>query len=93
SANCSRSRTGSRVRGYWGEAVTTAEEATELLAHTGAHALGGDLFVDGALGSHAAHWSSRTTIAPAVREPLPRRRRGGGARARLHPAGIQGASM
>lgn len=45
---------GVEVRGYWGEAVTTAEEATELLAHTGAHALGGDLFVDGALGSHTA---------------------------------------
>ncbi|NKS63344.1 amidohydrolase family protein [Rhodococcus hoagii] len=45
---------GVEVRGYWGEAVTTAEEATELLARTGAHALGGDLFVDGALGSRTA---------------------------------------
>ncbi|QBJ94598.1 amidohydrolase [Rhodococcus sp. ABRD24] len=45
---------GVEVRGYWGEAVSTPEAAAELLAHTGAHALGGDLFVDGALGSHTA---------------------------------------
>lgn len=42
------------VRGYWGEAVTTADEARALLAEHGAHALGGDLCVDGALGSHTA---------------------------------------
>jgi len=46
------------VRGYWGQAVGSAAEATELLAATGAHALGGDLFVDGSFGSHTA-WLSR----------------------------------
>ncbi|MCK8675470.1 amidohydrolase family protein, partial [Rhodococcus sp. HM1] len=46
-----------QVRGYWGEAVGTAEQAAELLAATGAHALGGDLFVDGAFGSHTA-WTT-----------------------------------
>lgn len=45
---------GVEVRGYWGEAVATPEEATALLARTGADALGGDLFVDGALGSRTA---------------------------------------
>lgn len=39
---------------YWGEAVTTADEARQLLAATGAHGLAGDLFVDGSLGSHTA---------------------------------------
>lgn len=42
------------VRGYWGEAVASAEAAAELIARTGAHALGGDLFIDGALGSRTA---------------------------------------
>lgn len=45
---------GVEVRGYWGEAVSSADEARELLAATGAHALGGDLFVDGSIGSHTA---------------------------------------
>lgn len=45
---------GVEVRGYWGEAVGTTEEARELLSRTGAHALGGDLFVDGSIGSHTA---------------------------------------
>ena len=45
---------GVQVRGYWGQAVDTAEEARQLLAATGAHALGGDLFVDGSIGSHTA---------------------------------------
>ncbi len=44
------------VRGYWGQAVRSAEDAVELLAATGAHALGGDLFVDGSIGSHTARW-------------------------------------
>jgi predicted amidohydrolase YtcJ len=43
-----------QVRGYWGEAVTTAEQARAVLAETGAHGLGGDLFVDGSLGSRTA---------------------------------------
>ncbi|GAB2923678.1 amidohydrolase [Rhodococcus aerolatus] len=45
---------GVEVRGYWGEAVRTADEARALLERTGAHALGGDLFVDGSLGSRTA---------------------------------------
>ncbi|OHV05913.1 amidohydrolase [Mycobacterium talmoniae] len=45
---------GVEVIGYWGEAVTSAAQARELLEHTGAHGLAGDLFVDGALGSHTA---------------------------------------
>ncbi|MFZ2177153.1 MAG: amidohydrolase family protein [Rhodococcus sp. (in: high G+C Gram-positive bacteria)] len=48
---------GVEVRGYWGEAVTDADEARKLMQATGAHALGGDLFVDGSLGSHTA-WLS-----------------------------------
>lgn len=49
---------GVEIIGYWGEAVRTAGEATELLAATGARGLAGDLFVDGALGSRTA-WLSR----------------------------------
>jgi predicted amidohydrolase YtcJ len=49
---------GVQVRAFWGEAVTDADEATALLAATGAHALGGDLFVDGAIGSRTA-WLSQ----------------------------------
>lgn len=45
---------GVEVRGYWGQATETAEQARELLHRTGAHALGGDLFVDGSLGSRTA---------------------------------------
>jgi predicted amidohydrolase YtcJ len=47
-------RHGVEVIGYWGEAVTSAEEAAALVASTGARGLAGDLFVDGALGSHTA---------------------------------------
>jgi predicted amidohydrolase YtcJ len=47
-------RPGPEVVGYWGEAVTTAGEARELLAVTGAHGLAGDLFVDGSIGSRTA---------------------------------------
>ncbi|WP_018179286.1 amidohydrolase [Jongsikchunia kroppenstedtii] len=42
------------IRRYWGEAVTDADAATALLASAGADALGGDLFIDGSLGSHTA---------------------------------------
>jgi predicted amidohydrolase YtcJ len=45
---------GVEVIGYWGEAVTTPAQARELLNDTGAAGLAGDLFVDGALGSHTA---------------------------------------
>ncbi|MEE2035534.1 amidohydrolase family protein, partial [Rhodococcus chondri] len=42
------------VRGYWGQPVADAAAATALREATGAHALGGDLFVDGSFGSHTA---------------------------------------
>ncbi len=47
-------RTPVAVRAYLGQAVTDPMEAAELLARTGAHGLGGDLSVDGALGSRTA---------------------------------------
>ena len=43
-----------RVRGYLAAAVSDPEQARQLLAQTGAHALGGDLTVDGAIGSRTA---------------------------------------
>ena len=42
------------VTGYWGESVTSPAQARALLDDTGAAGLGGDLFVDGALGSRTA---------------------------------------
>ncbi|MBB3751407.1 hypothetical protein FHT44_003902 [Mycolicibacterium sp. BK634] len=45
---------GVEVIGYWGEAVSTAAQARALIEATGARGLAGDLFVDGALGSHTA---------------------------------------
>ncbi|MFI6957927.1 amidohydrolase [Nocardia sp. NPDC050408] len=45
---------GVQVRAYWGEAVRTADEARALVAELGVHALGGDLFVDGSIGSRSA---------------------------------------
>ncbi|WP_199203273.1 amidohydrolase [Mycobacterium sp. shizuoka-1] len=45
---------GVEVVGYWGEAVSTVAQAKALLEATGARGLAGDLFVDGALGSHTA---------------------------------------
>ncbi|MGY4712148.1 amidohydrolase [Mycolicibacterium sp. CBM1] len=45
---------GVEVVGYWGEAVSSAAQARALTEQTGAHGLAGDLFVDGALGSHTA---------------------------------------
>lgn len=42
------------VVGLWGECVDDADEARALLARTGARALSGDLFIDGALGSRTA---------------------------------------
>ena len=47
-------RHGVEVVGYWGEAVTDAEQAAALVAATNARGLAGDLFVDGALGSRTA---------------------------------------
>ena len=42
------------VRGYLAVPVTDPEQARQVLADTGAHALGGDLTVDGAIGSRTA---------------------------------------
>nr|WP_081606016.1 amidohydrolase family protein [Rhodococcus sp. AW25M09] len=55
---------GVEVRGYWGELVDTAEQAHRVLAHTGAHGLAGDIFVDGSLGSHTAWLSSPYADGP-----------------------------
>ncbi|NLG54578.1 MAG: amidohydrolase family protein [Rhodococcus sp.] len=52
------------VRGYWGQAVKDDVAARAVLAETGAVALGGDLFVDGALGSHTALLHEPYTDAP-----------------------------
>ncbi len=45
---------GVEVIGYWGEHVSTASDAAELIATTQARGLAGDLFVDGAIGSRTA---------------------------------------
>ena len=45
---------GVEVRADWGAAVRSADEARELVAELGVHGLGGDLFVDGSIGSHSA---------------------------------------
>ena len=45
---------GVEIRGLWGEAAATADEARQLLATTGAAALAGDLFIDGSIGSRTA---------------------------------------
>ena len=45
---------GVEVVGYWGEAVSSSAQARALIGETGARGLAGDLFVDGALGSHTA---------------------------------------
>jgi predicted amidohydrolase YtcJ len=52
------------VVGYWGEAVSSAEAARELIETTGAHGLAGDLFVDGAIGSCTAWLHQPYTDAP-----------------------------
>ncbi|KUI38385.1 amidohydrolase [Mycobacterium sp. IS-1496] len=49
---------GVEVVGYWGEAVTDADRAHDLVDRTGVRGLAGDLFVDGALGSRTA-WLTR----------------------------------
>jgi predicted amidohydrolase YtcJ len=55
---------GVEIVGYWGEAVTSAEQARELIDRTGARGLAGDLFVDGALGSRTAWLHAPYTDAP-----------------------------
>ncbi|SIR89748.1 amidohydrolase [Williamsia sterculiae] len=42
------------IRRYWGQAATDADEVASLIATTGADGLAGDLFIDGAIGSHTA---------------------------------------
>ncbi|MCX6468476.1 MAG: amidohydrolase family protein [Corynebacteriales bacterium] len=42
------------VRRLWGQAVATADDARALMHATGADGLAGDLFIDGAIGSHTA---------------------------------------
>lgn len=42
------------VRRLWGQCVESAEHATELQTITRADGLSGDLFIDGAIGSHTA---------------------------------------
>lgn len=58
---------GVEVIGYWGEAVTSAEDARALIDATGARGLAGDLFVDGALGSRTAWLSEPYRDAPERR--------------------------
>ena len=60
------------VRGYLAAAVTDPEQARPLLADTGAHALGGDLTVDGAIGSRTAALHQPYDDAPGdQRRPVP----------------------
>lgn len=54
------------VVGYWGETVTTPDEARARCAATGAHGLAGDLFVDGSLGSHTAALREPYADAPST---------------------------
>lgn len=55
---------GVEVTGYWGQPVTSAADARELQEYTGARGLAGDLFIDGALGSHTALLHEPYTDAP-----------------------------
>ncbi len=57
---------GVEVIGYWGQAVTTAGQARELLAATGAHGLAGDLCCDGAIGSRTAALRAPYADAPGT---------------------------
>ena len=52
------------VIGYWGEAVSSADQARALIDATGARGLAGDLFVDGALGSRTAWLQEPYADAP-----------------------------
>lgn len=58
---------GVEVIGYWGEAVTSTEGVRTLITETGARGLAGDLFVDGALGSHTAWLHEPYADAPGCR--------------------------
>jgi predicted amidohydrolase YtcJ len=52
------------VRRYWGQAAADPDEAHTLMRELRADALGGDLFVDGSLGSHTAWLSQPYADAP-----------------------------
>nr|WP_221247440.1 amidohydrolase [Gordonia humi] len=52
------------VRRYWGQPVSTLEEARAVVSAMGADAIGGDLFVDGAIGSRTAWLTEEYTDAP-----------------------------
>ncbi len=54
---------------YWGQAVSSAREAREVLESLGTPVLGlaGDLNIDGSLGSHSAHLGEPYADAPASR--------------------------
>jgi predicted amidohydrolase YtcJ len=58
---------GVEIVGYWGEQVTTADQARDLIDRTGARGLAGDLFVDGALGSRTAWLHQPYADAPEQR--------------------------
>ena len=53
-----------RTIGYWAEAVTDPEQARALLTLHGAAGLGGDLNIDGSIGSHTAHLRESYTDDP-----------------------------
>src|SRR5690349_1651402 len=53
-----------RTVGYWAEAVTDPEQARALVALHGAAGLGGDLNIDGSIGSHTAHLRAGYTDDP-----------------------------
>jgi predicted amidohydrolase YtcJ len=53
--------------GYWAEAVTDPEQARALVALHGATGLGGDLNIDGSIGSHTALLRSDYTDLPSCR--------------------------
>ena len=53
-----------RTIGYWAEAVTDPEQARALLTLHGAAGLGGDLNIDGSIGSRTAHLRASYTDDP-----------------------------
>lgn len=55
-----------RIVGYWGQPVSTVEQARSLLADSGAHGLAGDLFCDGSIGSRTAALREPYTDAPGT---------------------------
>lgn len=55
-----------QVRRYWGQSVTDADHAAELAAISRADGLGGDLFIDGAIGSRTAWLSAPYTDDPSA---------------------------